>query len=160
MKRFTLATIALALFAIPALADHHKEEKLAKLMDRLEGVWEIEEGKNQGEDLTQEELDGKVIIADNQIVTYDAEDQEIYRATFTISPDNKPVEITMKSLVDGRSVESLGILKFEPEDDELWLCYGLPGSERPEEFKSPGDSENMLFELQRTGGKNGDADSR
>lgn len=145
MLRLVATIVGIALINTPTLADHHGSD----LVKKLAGVWEIEDGRNQGESLTEEDLEGKVIIKGNEIVSYDKDEKELYRATFTVNPDADPIEITMTASMRGKTLESLGILKLEEKDDEMWLCYGLPDSPRPTEFKSPGDSRNMLFELQR-----------
>jgi len=64
----------------------------------------------------------------------------------------------MTATKDGKQLKALGILKFEEEDDEVWMCYGLPGSPRPTEFASKANSKNMLFELQRQTGSAGVAE--
>lgn len=149
MSRFILPFILASLVAGPTLADEHQEQDSAQLTQKLAGVWNIAGGKNQGENLTGEELAGRVIIAKDEIVTYDKEKKELYRAKFTLDASTQPVQIMMTSTMNGRTAKALGILKMNSEGDQLWLCYGLPGSPRPKEFASPGDSQNMLFELQR-----------
>jgi uncharacterized protein (TIGR03067 family) len=157
MLKYTMGLLFVLAATLPACADHHKSDHhksadhhQSKMMKKLTGVWKIEEGKNQGEDLSADELAGKVIIDGNEIISYDKNEKELYRAIFSLDPKSDPVGITMVSTRKGRKATAFGILKFEEKDDEMWLCYGLPGSPRPEGFQSPGDSKNMLMELQRT----------
>jgi len=97
------------------------------------------------------------------MVMFDANEQQRYRAVFTLDETKKPVEITMTSLSSDPTTEekavkqqtespanavATGILKFDGE--EKWiLCYALPGADRPTEFKSTAGSMRMLFVLER-----------
>jgi len=130
----------------------------------LQGRWELGGGVNQGRELTSTELAGTyVTVTTNSIVTFDANDQQRYRAVFTLDETKKPMEITMTSLSSNSTPEektveqktkspanevATGILKFN--GDEKWiLCYALPGAVRPTEFKSAAGSKTMLFMLER-----------
>jgi len=142
------AAVALAIagFATVACA----EESSETLIQKLAGVWEVEEGVNRGEEIPEDELEGTtMLVEENTIITYDPDRKEIYRATFTLDTSTDPISIDMttkmKSLPQTRA---LGILKFE-EDDEFELCYALPGSDRPKNFESPKGSEIMLFEVEK-----------
>jgi len=130
----------------------------------LQGRWEIVGGVNQGRELTPTELARTyVTVTTNTFVTFDANEQQRYRAVFTLDETKKPVEITMTSLSSDPTTEekavkqqtespanavATGILKFDGE--EKWiLCYALPGADRPTEFKSTAGSMTMLFVLER-----------
>lgn len=151
MLHRTIATLTLipSLF-ITSLATADSDRKDAKIEKQLAGVWEIEEGVNQGEELSEDELEGTtMVVKGDTIITYDKNKKEKYRAMFTIDASKKPIHIDMVTYMKGRPpMKSLGILKFE-EDDEFELCYSLPGEERPSQFKSPKDSMVMLFECDR-----------
>ena len=130
----------------------------------LQGRWEIVGGINQGRELTPSELARTyVTVTTNTMVMFDANEQQRYRAVFTLDETKKPVEITMTSLSSDPTTEekavkqqtespanavATGILKFDGE--EKWiLCYALPGADRPTEFKSTAGSMRMLFVLER-----------
>jgi len=130
----------------------------------LQGRWEIVGGVNQGRELTPTELAGTyVTVTTNSIVTFDANNQQRYRAVFILDETKTPVEITMTSLSSDPTTEektirqktdspanaiAIGILKFD--GDGKWvLCYALPGADRPTEFKSAVGSKTMLFMLER-----------
>ncbi|WP_236623535.1 TIGR03067 domain-containing protein [Rhodopirellula baltica] len=149
MPRYTmLAVLPCLLFAsvVPVQADEHTQP----MLKRLAGVWEVEEGVNQGEEIPEKELEGTIMkIEKNMIVTYDREQREVYRALFTLDETKKPVHIDMTTEMKGMPpMKSFGIIKME-EGDEFEICYALPGADRPKEFKSPKGSKVMLFEAER-----------
>lgn len=150
--RFSFIAIALIIqgfFATSAaLADQPQEANDVKKL--LAGVWEIEEGVNQGEEIPEDEIEGtSMVINADTIITYDKDKKEKYRATFTIDTTKEPICIDMVTYMKGRPpMKSVGILQFE-DDDEFELCYALPGFDRPTKFESPKDSKIMLFECER-----------
>ncbi|MFG0267048.1 MAG: TIGR03067 domain-containing protein [Rhodopirellula sp. JB055] len=149
MTRFILHAVLPCLvltFVVPVHADEHTQP----LLKRLAGVWEVEEGVNQGEEIPEDELEGTVMkIEKNMILTYDREQREIYRAFFTLDESKKPAHINMTTEMKGMPpMKSFGIIRMT-ESDEFDLCYALPGEERPTEFKSPKGSKVMLFEAER-----------
>lgn len=150
--RWTALFTGIIVLALLATATGYADPntKNATTEQRLAGVWEIEEGVNQGEELSEDELDGTtMVVKGNTIITYDKDKNEKYRAKFTIDSNQKPIHIDMITYMKGRPpTKSIGILKFE-EDDEFELCYALPGASRPVKFQSPEGSKIMLFECER-----------
>ncbi|NND99212.1 MAG: TIGR03067 domain-containing protein [Pirellulaceae bacterium] len=131
------------------------------MTEKLQGRWEIVAGVSQGRELGKAELKGTYMtVTNNKMVTYDADEQQRYRAVFSIIDRSKPIEIMMTALPqnplgdktarpsDTPSQVASGILKFTGKD-RLVLCYSLPGSDRPKKFASPKDSTIMLFKMQR-----------
>lgn len=146
MLRFIVAVAVAAMLTTSASADHHKSQDW---IEKLTGVWEIDEGVNQGEKLSEEMLEGSTVVFQKSlIITYDKDRKETYRAKFSLDTSTDPVQITMVSKMEGKTEKALGIIKFE-EQDEVLLCYGLPGAPRPKTFESPAGSRNMLFEIER-----------
>ncbi|WP_199169930.1 TIGR03067 domain-containing protein [Rhodopirellula bahusiensis] len=149
MSRLAIYAVLPALvFAsvVPVFADEHTQP----MLKRLAGVWEVEEGVNQGEEIPEDELEGTIMkIEKDMIITYDREQREVYRAQFTLDETKKPVQIDMITEMKGMPpTKSFGIIKME-EGDEFEICYALPGADRPKEFKSPKGSKVMLFEAER-----------
>ncbi|KLU06015.1 putative transmembrane region and signal peptide protein [Rhodopirellula islandica] len=149
MSRYSMfAVLPCLVFAsiVPAQGDEHTQP----LLKRLAGVWDVEEGVNQGEEIPEDELEGTIMkIEKNMIITYDREKREVYRALFTVDETKKPVQIDMTTEMKGMPpMKSLGIIQME-EGDEFELCYALPGADRPKEFQSPKGSKVMLFEAER-----------
>jgi len=141
-----LAFVAIAFTPVYA-EDPGSPQDLTK---KLAGIWEIEEGVNQGVELSGEELDGTtMVIKGKTIVNYDRDQNETYRATFTLDTSTKPIQIDMIAQMKGvPPANALGILKFD-ESDEFEICYALPGADRPADFKSPVGSKIMLFECEK-----------
>ncbi|MFG0288193.1 MAG: TIGR03067 domain-containing protein [Rhodopirellula sp. JB044] len=140
---FTLVTMAVALTVCPAA---RANEGTHSVMKKLQGVWNVTRGVSQGEDIPKEDLEGtKMKIEDNVIVTYDADENEKYRATFSIDSDVDPIAIDMKTETKGMPpMKSLGIVKLS-EGNELEICYALPGIDRPAKFQSKEGEMTMLF---------------
>lgn len=119
------------------------------VVQELTGKWDVEAGVNQGERLSEEELDGTtMMIVGKKIVTLDKDKNEKYRATFTVDATNKPIHIDMTTQMQGvPPAKSFGILKLD--GDDLAICYALPGGSRPETFESPEGSKVMLFKCKK-----------
>ena len=153
VRPFAIAFVAGILLAVPQVsADHHGND--AEIMKRLIGRWEIDEGVNQGRELEDDQVDGHyVMITAEEIVTYDADQNETYRAKYRLNTKTDPVQIDMVANMNGREVMAKGIVQFEWLDldgeDEFKLCYSLKPGERPSEFESPEGSQIMLFELEQ-----------
>ncbi len=154
--------------------DRGKDDDRGKdtVFEKMRGRWSIVSGVNQGRELIETEVEGTYVTVVNNLITiFDADESERYRALLTVEgerdrSDGKVVEITMRVVPkkprlgeqlpgesflggnDVRTAVSYGILKFVGEDTCL-LCYSLPGSERPTEFRSPPGSNIMLFKLKR-----------
>lgn len=117
--------------------------------EKMQGRWTIEKGVNQGRDLADSEIIGNLVLVEKNIITtYDRGQKEIYRASYRLKLGSDPVQIDMTTKMQGRKeTKALGIVKFD--GDRWWLCYGLPGEDRPGGFKSPDGSKVMLFEMKR-----------
>ncbi|MFG0262088.1 MAG: TIGR03067 domain-containing protein [Novipirellula sp. JB048] len=149
LSRIIATAVALCVFSAPtALVSSAATPQ--EVLKKLAGTWEIDEGVNQGEEVSEEDLEGTtVVITDKTIVTYDKDQKETYRATFTLDTSKRPIQIDMTAKIkEGASKQALGILEFD-DDDEFTICYALPGAERPTKFKSPPGSKIMLFECER-----------
>lgn len=145
-----LSACLTTIFAFTLLTNAHADQPASEVLQKLIGVWEVEEGVNQGEEIPEDELEGTTMKIDkNTMITYDRDKKEKYRATFTLDVSTKPISIDMTTLMKGMPpAKSLGILKFE-DDDEFEICYALPGAERPKKFESPLGSRIMLFEAEK-----------
>jgi uncharacterized protein (TIGR03067 family) len=131
-------------------AENTTEEQ--RIQDRLSGIWDLQRGVNRGRQLSDAETDGTtVVIEDFSIVTYDKEENELYRATYILDASEQPVRITMTTSSENRPKQkALGILKFDPQHGDRWtLCYALPGHRRPTEFESRKGGHRMLFEMKK-----------
>lgn len=148
IKFFSAALIALAIGS-PALAADRDE-----IMKKFTGRWEIDGGVNQGVDVPEERLDGTyTVITAKSIITYDRDQKETYKATYTLNTETDPIQIDMVAQLEGKGTKSLGIIKFEWLDldgeDEFTLAYSLKPGERPTKFESPVGSQIMIFEMEQ-----------
>ncbi|MCA9134765.1 MAG: hypothetical protein KDA45_16470, partial [Planctomycetales bacterium] len=81
----------------PATQETAAQETAAQ---RLQGRWEVVRGVNQGKELTAAQLqDTYVTIATNTIVTYDRDQNERFKAVFTIDESKRPMEINMRTVL-------------------------------------------------------------
>ena len=121
-----------------------------KVLQAIQGTWEVDEGYNQGKAIDEDNLDGvKVVIKEKVIVTYDRQEKELYRANFTVDASKSPIAIDMETDMPGMpATKAEGILKFD-EEDEWVLCYGLPGQTRPASFDHTKSHQAMIFELEK-----------
>ena len=129
-------------------------EERRDIQQKFMGRWEIDEGYNQGRELTDEEVEGTyTVVTADTITTYDRDQNETYKAKYTINYDTDPIQIDMVATMGGRSMTALGILDFEWLDldgeDEVTLAYSLKPGERPTEFESPEGSKIIVLELEQ-----------
>lgn len=127
------------------------DAKTQKVLKQLMGRWEIEEGVNQGRELSEDDLEGTVVIVDKQYIrTIDRDQKERYKAIYKIDASKDPIQINMTSAMKGvPPAQSLGILELEDDGEEWELCYALPGNPRPKDFESEEGSKVMLFEMEK-----------
>lgn len=148
--RLTAICTLIAFSTIATTAIAHETDDPKDVLKHLQGVWEIEEGVNQGKSLSEADLKGTtMVVKDKMIVTYDKAKKETYRASFTLDTTKKPFQINMiTQMKQFPDAKAFGILRFDG-DDEFDLAYALPGAPRPSEFKSPSGSKVMLFEMEK-----------
>lgn len=133
----------------PTKAQVAIEDPVKLVKQRLHGDWALVAGANQGRKLTAKELEGShVVINDNTLVVLDAVAKELYKASYEleVSSDDRPHRINMTSEIPiAPEKMAFGILQFT---EQGWkLAYGLPGTERPQNFSSPAGSRIMVFEM-------------
>lgn len=126
----------------------------AEVKEKLIGQWQVDEIVNQGVEVEDEQIEGTyTMITDKEIITYDKEKKETYRATYKLNVNAKPMQIDMVSKMNSQDVKALGIIEFEwlnvDGEKEFKLAYSLKPGERPKEFKSEKGSMIMLMELEQ-----------
>ena len=137
MCRIVSAIIVLA--ALPALADEKKPATDAT----LKGKWQVSAARFNGAD--SDNLKGRVLVfEDEEFSTYDG-DAKGRTLTFTLDPKAEPKRIDLNAGGDGKKV--LGI--YAVTKDELKICYGEPGTDRPTRFESNAGSKLFLLVLKR-----------
>lgn len=138
MNRFLCLVIVLA--ALPAFAD----DKKPATDKALKGKWQVTAARFNGAD--SDNLKGRVLAFDEQeFSTYDGETRGRTIA-FTLDPKADPKRIDLNAGADGN--KALGI--YSVSKDELRICYGEPGADRPGKFESNAGSRVFLLVLKRT----------
>jgi uncharacterized protein (TIGR03067 family) len=129
---FVLATVALT-----ALADDKSNDAKA-----LQGMWLAEKA----------ELSGKPFKT-NFTLKFEGEKYEVAvesldKGTYKIDPAAKPKTIDITGVEGANAGRKIAAI-YELEGDTLRICYGLAGSPRPTEFKSPAGTRTFLVTYKR-----------
>lgn len=129
---------------------HCPAESVEDITQSLSGRWSIDSGINQGTPIAPESLNGTfAIITPKVITTFDSKEKEAYKASYTIDTGSSPMQIDMIATRGGQQVKALGIIRFDPLNEDkqkqLTLAYSLDPSERPRTFDSPEGSKVMVF---------------
>lgn len=125
------------------------EPGASKTDPRLAGIWVIESGVNNGQPISDQELEGaRTIVRENAIVSYDRDAKIKYRCLYYFDESKTPNTIDMVSTMQrDNDAKAPGIYKVE---NSSWtLCYNYGGTERPEKFESKEGSKLMLLKLKR-----------
>ncbi len=92
-----------------------------------------------------------MIITSDVITTFDSQEKEVYKATYTIDTSKSPMQIDMVANRGGQQVKTLGIVRLDSVDSNsqkaCMLAYSLDPTERPSSFDSPAGSKVMVFHL-------------
>ena len=140
------------MFVLASVPFNSSAESVEDITQSLSGRWSIDSGINQGTPLTPAEVtDTFAIITPKVITTFDSQEKEVYKASYTIDTGSSPMQIDMVATRGGQQVKSLGIIRFEPMNEnkqkQITLAYSLDPSERPRTFDSPQGSKVMVFEM-------------
>ena len=124
-----MALIGLTLvFTSAALA-----QDAASDLKKMAGTWKMvvheASGKATPKD-TLEKMEGKLVVEGDKYKVYFGKDF-IDKGTMKLDASKSPRQLDVKTQNDEVMV---GIYKFE--GDEMTVCFGQPGVERPKEFKT------------------------
>ena len=134
-----ILSLAIVLAALPAFADDKKPATDAA----LKGKWQVSAAKFNGAE--SDNLKGPVLLFDEkEFSTYDG-DTKGRTIAFTLDPKAEPKRIDLNAGVEGK--KALGI--YSVTKDELKICYGEPGADRPAKFGSNAGSKVFLLVLKR-----------
>ncbi len=131
LKRLTGGFIALAFVFAAVAADDPKPADAKSDIAKIKGKWTAKVGPNEDTPVTVEFKDKEVVVTveagDGNEIMINGE----YKLDEKATP--KRIDLTKFQSPEGEtSPDNLGI--YELKDDELKICTGGPGAERPTEF--------------------------
>jgi uncharacterized protein (TIGR03067 family) len=137
MRRF----IAFAILLVPLSAS--ADDKAPASDAALKGKWQLTAAKFNGAD--SDGLKGRILVFEGgEFTTYDG-DKKGRTVTYTLDPKADPKQIDLTAGGDGK--KALGI--YSVTKDELMVCYGEPGADRPTKFESGAGGRVFLLVLKR-----------
>jgi uncharacterized protein (TIGR03067 family) len=117
----------------------------------LKGTYTLAGGEKEGMQEPPERIEGTIVrITEETIVVIAPDQKEIYSATYTLAPADKPgvARIRMTSRVPADKKEQARGLISKDKDGTVRLIYGLPGGDEPTEFRT--GSEQLMFVMKPT----------
>lgn len=145
LPRLLLATACLVLASCRATKVHQEEPIVRAPIDlpgdyaRLQGVWVVESSEAKG--AAQPEMAGRVFVIERDRLR---RGDERGGERFAVDEKATPKRIDFD---DGHSPLVRGIYRLE--GNELTICAGGPGEERPKAFTTSGESTAELTRLKR-----------
>lgn len=116
----------------------------------LVGTYTLTGGEKGGQQEPADRIEGTTVVFTEETIVVTAPDkQEIYSATYTLAPSDKPdqTRIRMTSRVPADKKEQARGLIARDKDGTVRLIYGLPGGDEPTEFRTgPGQ---LMFVMKR-----------
>jgi uncharacterized protein (TIGR03067 family) len=142
-----LKLTALFLVVYAPLFSEEKKSDPKKVAATIKGKWEVVSAMFNGDESVG--LKGRVLeFGDKEFTAYEG-DKKGRTIGFTLDAAANPKQIDLSRGNDG--AKALGI--YSIEKDELKLCYGEPGAERPKKFESPAGDKVFLLVLKRVKAK-------
>jgi uncharacterized protein (TIGR03067 family) len=108
----------------------------------LKGTWEVVSSQFDGNDLPTA---GRTLVFGDKEFTAYVGDKKGRTLTLALEPTTNPKRIDLDK--GGKDGKAFGI--YALEKDELKICYGEPGAERPRAFESKAGSRVFLLVLKR-----------
>ena len=137
MSRFL--SLAIVLATLPASAD----EKKPATDPALKGKWEVTAAKFNGAD--SDNLKGRFLVFDaGEFTTYQG-DTKGRTVAFTVDPKADPKKIDLTAGAEDKKAAGI----YSVTKDEMKICYGEPGADRPGKFESAAGSRVFLLVLKR-----------
>jgi uncharacterized protein (TIGR03067 family) len=112
--------------------------------DLIQGKWSLVSFERGDESKPAEEIKKVKITFDGNILTINDGDKDD-KATFKIDPDKKPKTIDITPEKEKDKVAGI----YELKGDDLKICFGKPGEERPTKFGPKGVKGQTLIVLKR-----------
>jgi uncharacterized protein (TIGR03067 family) len=137
-----LAAFGLLTVCLLAGSTFAQDDAAKKDMKLLEGTWTVESATKDGKDFDRIKND-KLVFAGNKLTVKMKDRDE--NATYTIDPSKKPKTIDIST--EGKMERVEGI--YEVKGDSLKICFGEPGTQRPDAFSAGDGTNRFLVVLKR-----------
>jgi uncharacterized protein (TIGR03067 family) len=114
--------------------------------EKLQGKWKVTSGVIDGNAIPKGQLGGELNYKGDKY-SWSFGDQS-GTGTFKLDPSKNPKQLDAvpgDGPAQGQTVEHI----YEIDGDKLKLCFALPGTDRPKEFKSTAGSGLWLFTYKR-----------
>jgi uncharacterized protein (TIGR03067 family) len=142
-QAFTLASILLV------AAGSRGGDDAKKDLQAMDGTWAVtvheKDGVKTPDELNQK-LKMRLVIKEGKYVV-SSDDKEVTRGSIKLDAAKKPREIDATDEGTSKGTVLKGI--YELSGDEMKVCFGAPGEERPKEFKTSDKSPSVLLGYKR-----------
>jgi uncharacterized protein (TIGR03067 family) len=134
IRRLHVLAVGLSLLLAPAArADDSKD---------MQGTWVVVSSERDG--VTGDNPDDKLVVKGDKIMIMRSSTNREDPVTFKLDAAQKPKHLNLTT--PGRqSIKGI----YELQGDNLKICFGKPGSERPADFKTKENSGFMCVTLKR-----------
>lgn len=143
----SLTTLLVVISALLTLHSSLNADDAKKELDKLQGKWKVEKGEHSGNALPEEAMQ-KIKIevkGDKMLATVDGNMVEI---TMKLDPSTKPKIIDLTT----ETGDEKGKVKqaiYELKDDEWKICLDNNGKDRPTEFGTKADADQVFVVLKK-----------
>jgi uncharacterized protein (TIGR03067 family) len=114
---------------------------------KLQGKWTLASGIQNGNEIPKDQVKGELVFKGNKY-SWTTGDGQGGSGTFTLDPSRKP-KVLDSVPSDGPSKGETIKEIYDLDGDNFKICFSLPGSKRPTEFKAEGGSNRWLFTYKR-----------
>jgi uncharacterized protein (TIGR03067 family) len=144
MKRCALLVVTAVLLVA---AEEAKDDASSKDLKKLTGTWTLASGVNDGEKMSEKELEGSKLVIDGD--KHDVKVGETtYKGTHKLDASKKPKTIDIMD-TEGpfKDKTVLGIYKFDGK--QFTICFAASGKDRPKGFSAKAGSGQHLHVWKR-----------
>ncbi len=125
-----------------------------EIKDKLPGTYSIVSGQEGDREISEDELNGTVVINEEMMILQDNDNKELYALSYQIKEQDKDqgCKVDMKVIRSTREgtvgSQGKGLLKFE--DDKVTIIYEYAGKDYPADFEPKGRNQNKFVLKRKT----------